>query len=353
LDSLVALAQSLGIAQLRATRDQNLVIPDIPADQVEDVAGRIQALGIAVPASSAESTDVVSCPGTTTCRIGITNSPGLARTVLGESLSDPTARGIAVRISGCQNACGQHHIGDFGFHGVAKKINGVSAPHYQIHIGGDGRTGAQEEMAGLSGPIIPAGQAPVALRLLRHAYAQGKRAPETVRQWADRIGKDGLDAVLTPLAAEPGGDLFLDWGDTESFKGAPTLRGECAAPFASDDLLANFADDALIRFDRFHVVERWQEAVNAAEEAVVFASRRLLHEAGELTTDEEPAETILERVRQVPEPRALALLDTALATRGTALSGGAADPYREAVATYLDLVRSLIGGADQEKDAAE
>ncbi len=356
LDALAALVASAGIDEVRVTRDQNLVIPDVSADQLARVLQTLKGLKIDVPTSAADSTDIVSCPGTTTCRIGITNSPGLAHAVHAEAANDPTARGVSVRISGCQNSCGQHHIGDFGLHGVAKKIDGQPAPHYQIHLGGEARLGAAEHMAGLSGPIIPAGVAPMALRLLRHAYAEQKGSGETVRRWAERLGKDGIDKVLAPLQSEANGRKFLDWGDAEGFKGAPKLRGECAAPFASDDILANFADDALIQIDRWLLRAESGKAIGAAEQALVFGARRLLHLGNQPTTGEESNEALIAAALalRLPNGRAAAIaFKDALAARDRAAAGGPVEPLRDAVGFYLDHVRALLAGGAEAADAAE
>jgi sulfite reductase (NADPH) hemoprotein beta-component len=356
LDALAALAASIGIEEVRVTRDQNLVIPDVASDQVAHVVQTLKSLGIDVPASAADSTDIVSCPGTTTCRIGITNSPGLAHAIHAEAATDPTARGIAVRISGCQNSCGQHHIGDFGFHGLAKKIDGQPAPHYQIHLGGEARLGAGPGMAGLSGPIIPAGMAPLALRLLRHAYAEQKQPGETVRGWAERLGKDGINAVLAPLSTEENGRKFLDWGDQDEFKGAPGLRGECAAPFASDDILANFADDALIQIDRWQLRSQTGKAIAAAEQALGFGARRLLHLGNQMTTGEESSEELFAKAASLHLPAGRAAetaLKDALAARDRAAAGGPVEALREAVALYLDHVRTVLAGGAVAADAAE
>ena len=350
LDGLSELTRKAGIAKVRLTRDQNLVVPDVAISSLNDVLRGLKELNIDVPMNAAESTDVVSCPGTTTCRIGITNSPGLARSILAEAKEDATARGISVRISGCQNSCGQHHIGDFGLHGVAKKIDGKPAPHYQIHLGGEARLGAAAEMAGMTGPIVPAGLAPLALRLLRHGYAGGKRAGETVRSWADRLGRAGIEQVLAPLSGAGNERTYIDWGDAEEFKGAPALRGECAAPFASDEVLADFADDALIRFDRFLARDRVAEAQEAGLEALTFASRRLLQLHGRGTTDEEESSVILAAAEALaPHGGEAASLRAALAAR----AGQDLARFREAVAVYLDSVRARFTAGEIAADAAE
>jgi sulfite reductase (NADPH) hemoprotein beta-component len=350
LEELAAIAIALGITQLRTTRDQNIVLPDVPASHVEEVVRRFEAINIFVPTSSEEAVDVISCPGTTTCRIGITNSQSFARAVWEDAKEDPTARGIAVRVSGCQNSCGLHHLGDFGFHGVAKKIDGVPAPHYQIHLGGDSR---QVGAIGIGGPIIPARHAVEALRLLRQGYATGKLAGENVRAWAERLAKPGIAELLAPINGKGADDLFVDWGDDATFAGASTLKGECAVPLTSDDTLADLGDDALIRFDRLLQVKRWEEALKAAEEAVTFASRRLIHNGGELTTDEEAASVIGERVRAFASGQAAASLDHVSAELTGALSSGRVEGYREAVAVYLDTARAIVEGVADDKEAAE
>ncbi|MDR3438238.1 nitrite/sulfite reductase [Telmatospirillum sp.] len=353
-DALAALGRDIAIGHVRVTRDQNVVIPDVPADRLAEVVRRLQAINIDVPSSAADSADVVSCPGTTTCRIGITNSQGFGREIWAESQNDPTAKGISVRVSGCQNSCGLHEIGDFGFQGLAKKIDGVPAPHYQIHIGGDGRTGVQPGVVGLHGPIVAARHGLQALRLLRQGFASGRQAGESVRTWAERLGKDGLNALLAPLAeADADGKLFIDWGDVETFKGAPTLRGECAAPFASDDLLADLADDALIRLDRHLLVGQWDDALRSAEQAVVFSARRLLHLAGQFTKDDEAATVIIDRTRAVAPARAQAALEHVEALRTAALSSGRAEAYRQSVTVFLDTVRAITEAAGEKQDAAE
>lgn len=352
-EALAAIGQDLGIHQLRVTRDQNIVVPDVPAERVEDVVSRLKAINIDVPKSAAESPDVVSCPGTTTCRIGITNSQNFGRAVLADAQEDPTARGVSVRVSGCQNSCGLHEIGDFGFHGLAKKIDGVPAPHYQIHLGGDGRTGMQPGVVGMHGPIVPARHAVAALRALRQGYAAGKLPGEKVRGWAERLGKEGLTALLAGIGGTEGDGLFIDWGDEDKFKGAPTLRGECAAPFASDDLLADLADDALIRLDRFLLTSRWEDALRAAEEAVVFAGRRVLHVGGQFTKDDEASTVILERLQTAAPAPVAAALDHVIGERTAALSNGRAAGYRESVAVFLDSVRAVVEGGVEGRDAAQ
>ncbi len=231
---------------------------------------------------------------------------------------------------------------------------GVPAPHYQIHIGGDGRTGVQQGVVGLHGPIVAARHAVQALRLLRQGYATGKRPQETVRAWAERLGKDGLTGLLAPIAeADAEGKLFIDWGDEETFKGAPTLRGECAAPFASDDLLADLADDAFDPPRSSPSGQAMAGRIALGRRSVGVRGPSPAPPCRQFTKDDEAPTVILERVRSVGPARALAALDHAEATRTAALSNGRADPYRESVAVFLDTVRAIVDAPAKGRDAAQ
>lgn len=341
LEAVAAIAETAGLTEVRTTRDQNLALLGIPAGLVEGVVEGLRRAGVPVPRSAADVPDVISCPGTTTCRIGITNSQTFAKHVLAEAANDPDARGIAVRVSGCQNSCGLHHVGDFGFHGMAKKIDGRVAPHYQIHIGGGGQAGGS---VGIQGPIVPARNAGHALRLLRAAYAQGRRDGEAVRAWAERLGKDGVDEVLRPLASLPTDGVFVDWGESADFVAPPQTKGECAAPFAADDLLDDLMNDALISLDRAIAVKRLAPSVQAAEQAVVLGGRRLLHSQGVPTDDDTPSHVVLGGVRSAfgQDARIVHALDELRRASAVAPDLDRLADVREAVALWLDTVWAVL-----------
>lgn len=344
-DEIADIAEYAGLKEVRTMREQNIMLPDVEEKFVAEVVKRLRAIGLVVAENELDNPDVVSCPGTTSCRIGITNSQNFGRVVEQDVETDPTARGIMVRISGCHNACGQHHIGDFGFHGMAKKVNGRPAPHYQIHIGGDGFKGK----VGMLGPIVAARHGIEALRLLRRAYSEGKQEGEGVRAWADRLGKPGLASVVAKLTADTAANVFFDWGEDEEFKGAPTESGECAAPFAPDDLLADLANDALIRTDRFIATQRLGEGALAAEEATMYAARRVLHHVLRLTKGDEPATEIFERLRAYgPAPAVKALEKVTSKQASGDISG-----LREATAFFLDTSNAILSGVSVGQEAAE
>ncbi|MBI5164191.1 MAG: nitrite/sulfite reductase [Magnetospirillum sp.] len=336
LDGLYRIAVRAGVTQLRTTRDQNIALLNVPTGEVEAVVAAVRALKLEVPDHAADVPEVISCPGTTTCRIGITNAQSFAREIEAKG-----AAATSVHVSGCQNSCGLHHVADFGLHGMAKKIDGRSAPHYQIHIGGDARTGS----IGLTGPLVPARLADRAIALLRQGYEAGG-AGESVRAWAERLGKVGIAALLAGIEGADADGLFVDWGDADAFAGAPQTRGECAAPFAADDLLADLADDALINLDRYQAAGRWAEALAAGEAAVVAAARRLLAQSGHPVDETVPAEAVFATYRNAlsGDADALDALETTLGERGAALSTGHIESYREAVAWLIDTSRERAEG---------
>lgn len=345
LERLADIADQAGARELRITRDQNVALLGVAGDKVALVAAAVRAIGFDVPASAEAVPDVVSCPGTTTCRIGITNSQNFAREALAQASSDPAAKGLSLHVSGCQNSCGLHHVADFGLHGMAKKIDGRSAPHYQLHFGGDARTG---EIA-LSGPIVPAKLADRALSLLRSAYASARAEGESVRAWAERQGKAGLGAVLAPLDPDQADAVFVDWGDAADFAGAPTTRGECAAPFAMDDLFADLADDALISLDRYQAVGQEDEARAAGRVGVLYAARRALHARAVPTDDDTTLDAALASVRGTFAGNADLLAAFAAAE---ASWGGGLVTFREALAVLIDTVREVLEAPPVVAEAA-
>ena len=335
LDSLADIAIAAGVSDLRCTREQNLVFLGVAADKVQQLVAGVTAIGLQVPASSEEAATVISCPGTTTCRIGITNSQNFARQAFASAQNDPLAKGVSVHVSGCQNSCGLHHVADFGLHGAAKKVDGRSAPHYQLHFGGDANIG----VVGLGGPTIPAKLADQALGLLRKSLAETREKGESVRGWAERLGKDGIDAILAPLDASQADGLFVDWGDATDFPGAPQAKGECAAPFAMDLCYADLADDALISADRNLVVGQDDQAKAEAARALTFALRRLLHARGVGSEDDITLAAAESQVVSLWSD--VAAIGQALASVDVA-KVQSAEAYREAVAYALDTAAEAV-----------
>ena len=127
----------------RMTQEQNLALRWVPDGHLYEVWSALKSIGLAE--SGAHSiTNVVSCPGTDSCKLGITASMGLAKALKEEIeswnglLEDDGVQGIRIKMSGCPNGCGLHHIANIGFHGAAVKgPGGEQIPAYELFLGGN------------------------------------------------------------------------------------------------------------------------------------------------------------------------------------------------------------------------
>src|SRR5690606_11840840 len=124
----------------RTTVQQNLVLRWVRDELVYDVWRRLGELGLN-DAGALEVNDVVSCPGTDSCKLGVTSSMGLdaaiQKRVEEMNITDPLTRQVHIQMSGCPHGCGQHHIGSIGFYGASLKVGGRQVPAYIPHIGGN------------------------------------------------------------------------------------------------------------------------------------------------------------------------------------------------------------------------
>jgi sulfite reductase beta subunit-like hemoprotein len=149
-------------------------------------------------------TDVVSCPGLDYCSLAVTRSMGLGamiRSHLAEAAVDAAALGpFHVKISGCPNSCGQHHIGDIGLTGMmVKDDEGVERPHCSFLLGGavgEGRTRIGKRIVGR----YQEEDAPRVVAALAEFYRERRQSGERFGEFVDRIGIDDLDRVARSAA---------------------------------------------------------------------------------------------------------------------------------------------------------
>ncbi len=233
LRSIADVMDSEGLADARATQDQNLVLCDVPFDRVTEVYEKLQPLGLGEPQSG---DNVVACPGTWTCRLGITNSRDAAKQLCG------AAHDLRIRVSGCQNGCAQPYVGDIGLHGEARRIHGVLVPHYRLHVGGDGCAGGG---IGIKVPEVPVARIEAAIARIRTAYhADGD--VESFGAWARAKGAEYFHELLadfTDISESEVAALARDAGDSQDFRVFQFGGGECAG-IAQETVSAAFAEAA-------------------------------------------------------------------------------------------------------------
>ncbi len=233
---LAEILRKYGRERARTTPQQNIVLRWIPNDAVYAVWRELDALGLGAP-DAQEIEDVVSCPGTDSCKLGITSSMGLNRAVQERvrsmGIDDPVTRKMRIHMSGCPNSCGQHHIADIGFHGAAIKVGNRQIPAYHMFIGGTYRT--EEMRLGQLVPRvrIPAKRVPDAVeRVIDLYHAERDGDSELFSSWVDRVGMAPIQNVVDDLTLPPefSADslpMFIDWGRDDIYI-LQRGEGECA-----------------------------------------------------------------------------------------------------------------------------
>ena len=122
------LARAYGDGTVRVTLEQDLRLPlgAVSATSASSTA-RLAAAGLGL-AEASTIADVTSCPGAESCRLAVTQSRGLGRLLEEHLRARPdliaAADGARIKISGCPNGCGQHHIATIGFQGSVRRVGG-------------------------------------------------------------------------------------------------------------------------------------------------------------------------------------------------------------------------------------
>ncbi len=233
LRTLARAAREFGDGTVRSTNQQNILLRWIPVGELPALYPLLAGAGLALPGAE-RLIDITSCPGADTCQLGITSSRGLARAIVAAieaefgDLADDS--GVRIKISGCPNSCGQHHIASIGLFGGARKFHGEQAPTYQLLLGGD--LGSDNARHGKPVARIPAKQVPAAVAALLALYRAERLDGEPFNTFVDRAGTDRLKELLAPWSELPPAseapDTYLDWGVEGKFT-VETGPGECAA----------------------------------------------------------------------------------------------------------------------------
>ena len=214
----------------RTTVQQNFLLRWVREECVYDVWRALSALGLGEPGSR-EIADVVSCPGTDSCKLGITSSMGLNQAVQERiesmQLEDELTRQIHIKMSGCPNGCSQHHVADIGFYGASIKVGEHTIPAYIPHVGGV-YEGGEVKFGTRLKLRLPAKRVPEAIeRWIRH-YESERNEGETWGEFSERVGTPELEALVKDLSMPVDFGLetmntFIDWNRDVPFE---VIRGE-------------------------------------------------------------------------------------------------------------------------------
>ena len=219
---------------IRSTVEQNLVLRWVSNADLPALYTELNEAGLAT-AVAETIVDVASCPGTDTCKLGISASRGLAgelreRLAAKNAELDEVIGGLRIKISGCFNSCGQHHISDLGFYGVSRKKGNHVVPHFQVLLGGEWQNNAGTY--GLAIGAVPSKRIPETVELITSRYRAERLDKERFQDWIKRIGKAECKKMIDNFTALPTHDedpsLFSDWGDPREYSIGDIGVGECA-----------------------------------------------------------------------------------------------------------------------------
>ena len=240
LRALADIARRFTKETIRTTVEQNIVLRWVSHSDLPEVHKALEAAGLGDPGAGT-IVDVATCPGTDTCKLGISSSRGLAaelRNRLAEKSFqlDESVQNLHIKISGCFNSCGQHHVADLGFYGVSRKMSGYAVPHFQVVLGGewDHNGGSY----GLPVIAIPSKNIPEVVARLTDRYAANRNNGESFKDFIKRMGKVELKKMTLEDLARPPADpsdrsFFSDWGDPREYGLSDMGIGECAGEVVS------------------------------------------------------------------------------------------------------------------------
>ena len=218
----------------RTSIQQNIVLRWVRDGSIYDVWRRLEELDLGEPGAH-EITDVLSCPGTDSCKLGITSSMGLNRAIserLDEmKIEDPLTKRIHIKMSGCPNGCGQHHLGTIGFYGASIKVGDRQIPAYIAHVGGryeDGVVAYGERVK----VRLPAKRVPEAVERWIRLYESERQEGEPFNDFVDRVGPEPFAVAAKDLSLPIEFNLeslqhFIDWSRTDPYR-VERGEGECA-----------------------------------------------------------------------------------------------------------------------------
>jgi sulfite reductase (ferredoxin) len=227
---LAAIMREHAGGSARTTIQQNLVLRWVRPESLYEVWLALGELGLA-GVGPRTIADIVSCPGTDSCKLGITSSMGLsaaiAERIEAMAIEDPLTRAVNIKMSGCPNGCGQHHIANIGFTGASIKIGARTVPAYIPHLAGNFE-GGSVAMGQRLKSRLPAKRVPEAVERWLGHYQRERVEGEQFNAFVERVGTASFEELVRDLSLPPEFSLetmnhFIDWNRNEPFQ---VIRGE-------------------------------------------------------------------------------------------------------------------------------
>jgi sulfite reductase (ferredoxin) len=239
LRKLADIARQYMKETVRTTVEQNIVLRWVQDADLIAIYNELKSVHLHA-AGAGTVVDLVSCPGTDTCKLGISSSRGLGAELRAQLLAryetlDPAVRNLRIKVSGCFNSCGQHHVADLGFYGVSRNKDGYTVPHFQVILGGQWTENAGSY--GLAVGAVPAKNIPQVVDRITGRFLADRQNDESFQQFIQRIGKAELKSLFEDLMVIPSHDVapafYTDWGDAREYTIGDMGVGECAGEVVS------------------------------------------------------------------------------------------------------------------------
>ncbi|MCP4444555.1 MAG: nitrite/sulfite reductase [Myxococcales bacterium] len=223
---------------VRFTIEQNLVVRHVSESDLPDFHEGLVAAGLCSPGASTIA-DIVACPGTDTCKLGISASRGLAaeleKKFSGGKHEDPEVEALHIKASGCFNSCSQHHVADLGFLGVSRIVDGRRIAHFQFVLGGEWANNGGAY--GLAIGAYPSKRIPQVIDRTLAFWKKEREEGEDLKGFVARMGRAKIKKELDDLRKIPSyeeqPDFYTDWGDSREYTIGDLGTGECAGEVVS------------------------------------------------------------------------------------------------------------------------
>lgn len=224
---------------VRTTVEQNIVLRWVSEGDLPDLYRELKSIGLGDPGAGT-ILDITACPGTDTCKLGIASSRGLAgelsTRLKAKSATLPDAiKDLKIKISGCFNSCGQHHVSDVGFYGNSRKVGNYKVPFFQVVLGGQWQNNGGSY--GMAIGSVPSKSIPDVLDAVTNRFVEERERGEKFKDWVERLGKREARELIRPFMDNPvyekNPEFFTDWGDPRLFTLDDLGIGECAGEVVS------------------------------------------------------------------------------------------------------------------------
>ncbi len=278
---LAAVARRFSAGELRTSIEQNIYLPWVREGELGELYLALKELGLGEAGAETVS-DVTTCPGADTCRLGIASAKGLG-SVISEAFElelaehYELARALKVKISGCPNGCAQHGIANIGFHAAALSQGGRTVPAYLVFLGGE--VNVDEAAIGRVIGKFPARNGVKVMKALLDLYSRERRGTENFNACMERLGDARIKGTLEPLRAVPSFEddpsFYQDYGhENERFAVRQGIKGECAGVTVAE-VVPSFeaAQAALAQGEAYFYHSEFAHAILAAYEAAAKAAR--------------------------------------------------------------------------------